>query len=138
MTAQQVDGVEVVSDEPTTSAIRTRSGEPVIWEQTRTLTLADGRVTYGCQHCDYVNDNMMSIRPHLGAHNKAGPRAGSRANSRARTVTELAQGMSLSDLLGRLAQLEQVGAERDAWKARAQSAERNLATLRRALTGSER
>lgn len=68
MTASTVNGVAVVADEPTRAPINARGGKAIFWPRVRTLTLADGSTTYGCLHCDYVNANLLSIRPHLKKH----------------------------------------------------------------------
>ncbi|AUI56757.1 hypothetical protein [Amycolatopsis sp. BJA-103] len=131
MTAISVDGVAVIADEPTASGIVDRGGKPVVWTQTRTLRLADGRTVYGCLHCDRTSTNPLSIRPHLSVHSSR-PRKTTKAAA-ARAVADL----PLGDLLARLAELDQLTADRDTWKARAQTAERKLATLRNALGGNK-
>lgn len=126
MTATHVDGVEVVADEPTTAPIKSFAGKPMVWTQTRTLLLADGRTVYGCQHCEYTSPNVLSIRPHLNKHRTVGPRPAAAAKD-----------LSLTEVLERLATLDKVSKERDDWKARALTAERKLATLRNALGGGK-
>jgi hypothetical protein len=125
MTATEVNGVAVVADEPTAAPIKTRSGVPVLWVQTRTLLLADGTIIYGCVHCDYTRDNMHLIRPHLNKHRDL-KTTGSKAPSRS---------MTLDQLLARVENLSKVEADRDHWKARAVKAEKSLNTLRNALKG---
>jgi hypothetical protein len=71
MTATEVDGLAVVDDQPTPAVMKDAAGQTIYFQQTRMLTLADGDVVYGCQHCDYVSDNWRSIRPHLRVHNGA-------------------------------------------------------------------
>lgn len=124
MTAKQVGDKAVIADEPTEAPMTGRDGKPLVWYQTRTLLLDDGTTTYGCAHCDYTNDNIRSIRPHLNAHatRKPSPRTG-------RDPANL----SLNELMGRLDDLAKVEADRDKWKQRAVVAERSLATLRKAL-----
>lgn len=116
MTARFVDGQEVLVDEPTESQITTTKGKPIVWQQIRTLLLADGSTVYGCAHCDYVGPSPLQVRPHLNKH-------------RNRPTDE----MSLTDLINRVAALDRVTTERDEWKARALSAEKRLKTLRSAL-----
>lgn len=130
MTATTVDGVAVITDEPTSSGIVDRGGKPVVWTQTRTLRLADGRTVYGCLHCDRTSTNPLSIRPHLSAHSTR-PRKATKA-----AATRAASDLPLGELLARLGELDRVTVERDTWKTRAQTAERKLATLRNALGGS--
>lgn len=122
-----VEGVEVLADEPTEASMRDRSGRPVVWQQTRTLLLADGRTVFGCAHCDYTSDNVRSIRPHLNKH---------RGAVQPERVDLGALGeVTLAEALARLADHDQVAADRDEWKARATRAERALAALRKALKG---
>lgn len=68
MTATHVNGIPVVADEPTLTPYLPRAGKPTYWQQVRTLTLANDTVVYGCTHCDYVSENVRSIRPHLKKH----------------------------------------------------------------------
>lgn len=69
MTATVVNGLKVVSEGPTQAPIFQKgSNKPVFWQQTRTLHLEDGSITYGCQHCDYTHDKAGAIRPHLRVH----------------------------------------------------------------------
>jgi hypothetical protein len=129
MTATVVNGMRVVSDEVTPSPyLRDRAGNPVVWHRTRTLRLEDGSVVYGCAECDYVSENPNSVRPHLGAHTDRPRRGKSRRNGQADPST-----LSLAELLSRVDSLRRVEADRDAWRVRAQTAERSLATLRKAL-----
>lgn len=123
MTAKFVDGVAVKVDEPTVSPISDKSGKTVVWNQIRTLTLADGREVYGCVHCDYTSANRNSIRPHLQKHVK-------RAKAMPAAV---APDVSLGDLLAKAAAHDGVAADRDQWKRRALAAEGSLRTLRKAL-----
>jgi hypothetical protein len=127
MVATHAFGLEVVGNVPTPSPIADRAGNPILWEQTRTLTLADGSTAYGCHHCDYTSRNVNSIRPHLRKHNQ---RTTSRANGR-----DPAAELTVHELLGQLATLEDLRAERDSWKARAVKAEKALRTLRTMLGG---
>lgn len=128
MTATQVDGIPVVEDEPTVAPITTNGGKPVLWQQTRTLLLEDGRIVYGCAHCDFVRDNANAIRPHLRAH-------ADRPKAAANNGKPDAGSMTLDDLLARLGELAKVEAERDRWKAEALKAKRQLKALGDALKG---
>lgn len=126
MTATHVDGIAVIADEATKSPINDRAGKPIYWQQIRTLLLEDDTTTYGCLHCDYTADKPASIRPHLNKHKDKVMR---------KAVKRMpASEMSLSELLAKLAELEKVTAERDEWKRRALTAERKLATMRKALS----
>lgn len=130
MTARSAFGHTVAADEPTPSPITDRAGKPVMWQQTRTLTLDDNSTAYGCAHCDYVSRNVNSIRPHLSKHTRrdhARPRTG-------RLVED--SDITLSQVLSQLATLQDTLADRDQWKARAIKAEKSLRTLRGALGGA--
>lgn len=127
MVATHAFGLEVVGNVPTPSPIADRAGNPILWEQTRTLTLADGSTAYGCHHCDYTSRNRNSIRPHLRKHNQ-------RTNSRPNGYTPAAE-LTVHELLGQLATLEELRADRDSWKTRAVKAEKALRTLRTMLGG---
>jgi hypothetical protein len=123
VTATVAYGLEVLADEPTPSPI-SKPGRTVMWEQTRTLLLADGSTAYGCIHCDYVSRSVNSIRPHLSKHNRRPPTNG----------TAVADGhRDLTSLLGQLHRLDELVRERDQWKARALKAERSLKTVREAI-----
>lgn len=123
MTATIVNGLEVIADEPTEGSLCAPSGKPLVWRQTRTLLLSDGSTVYGCLHCDYTSPNLRAIRPHLKKHRASTVEVG--------RLDEL----TLGDVLRRLAALDEVTAERDAWKERATRAERSLSNLRKALRG---
>ncbi len=125
MTATSVNGLAVIADEATRSPITDRAGKPVYWQQIRTLLLEDESQAYGCAHCDYTSSNPASIRPHLNKHNKKTPAANGTGHR--------AADLTLTDLLAKLAELEKVTSERDAWKRRAVKAERSLNALREAL-----
>jgi hypothetical protein len=123
MTATVVNGLEVLADEPTEAPMRSRAGTPVMWQQTRTLLLEDGSTVYGCVHCDYTNENVNSIRPHLNKHRTS-----------ATSVDRFGE-LTLAEVMRRLAEFDEVSIDREAWKARATRAERSLSTLRNALRG---
>lgn len=122
MTATSVNGVAVVSDNPTQSEINTRDGKPILFTQTRTLVLADGSTVYGCQHCDYTSANMGSIRPHLSKHNRR----------KAAEPPPAATG-AVGELIAQLTELGRITQERDSWKDRALTAEKALKKMRSAL-----
>lgn len=127
MVATEAFGLTVIDDAPTPSPITDRAGNPIVWQQTRTLTLADGSTAYGCAHCDYVSRNVRSIRPHLGAHTQ-------RTNGHR---VDPAAELTVQELLGQLAALTELRADRDTWKARALKAEKSLRTLRTVLGGGK-
>jgi hypothetical protein len=136
LTATEVHGLKVVDDSPTTSGITDRKGNPVVWEQTRTLLLENGHITYGCVHCEYVSDNPNSVRPHLNRHGKNGDRRTPAAQRAAANAPADLTGVSVVELV-RLAQdAAQVAADRDQWRKRALAAERDLKAIRKALGGT--
>lgn len=122
MTATQVDGVDVVADEPARTPVVDRAGNPIYFKQMRELLLSDGRTVYGCVHCDYTAEKLTQVRPHLNKH---------------RTGTKLHNGSAIAALAKQLAaqttQAEALAAERDEWKRRANAAEKSLRDLRKAL-----
>ncbi|GAA2819908.1 hypothetical protein [Saccharopolyspora taberi] len=119
--SRTVNGVEVVRDEPTEAPLRDKDRKPILWTQTRKLLLADGSTIYGCAHCDYVNHNPRSIRPHL-RHCKKRPAAPSTATA------------APTDLVGELVtSYEKLATDRQEWKERALSAEHQLRMVRIAL-----
>jgi hypothetical protein len=131
MVATQAFGQAVVADAPTPSPITSASDTPILWEQTRTLTLADGSTAYGCAHCDYTSRNVNSIRPHLRKHNR---RTNNQGNGQLTGHGPAAE-LTVHELLTQLAVLEELRADRNAWKARAVKAEKALRTLRKVLGG---
>ncbi|MCA1195107.1 hypothetical protein [Saccharopolyspora sp. 6V] len=117
-----IDSVPVITDEPTLAPMRDKAGKPIFWQQTRTLCLADGRTVYGCAHCEYTSENVLSIRPHLNVH-------------KARPTTPTGDDDPVAALVARLAEYDRVAAERDEWKRRAKAAERDLRAIRKAIGG---
>lgn len=61
--AREVNGHAVVNDEPTPS--QAVQGKHLV--ATRTLTLDDGTVIYGCEYCSYTTENVRAVYPHLRA-----------------------------------------------------------------------
>jgi hypothetical protein len=104
----------VLADEPTEAPMRDRAGKPIVWQQTRTPLLADGRTVYGCAHCEYTSTNVRSIRPHLNKH-------------RDNAEPDRADLGALGEVT--LGERDQVAADRDEWKGRATRAERALGAL---------
>lgn len=125
MTATHVDGVAVIADEPAQSKIRDAAGQPVTYKRIRRLLPADERIVYGCLLCEFTSPTAERVRPHMNKHRDPD----SPKRQRAKALLD----MSLTELAGKIAQLEALTAERDAWKARALKAEKSLATLRTAL-----
>ncbi|SDH68011.1 hypothetical protein SAMN05421505_12054 [Sinosporangium album] len=117
MTATHVDGIEVVSDEPTPSPlngpIRT-----VYFTRIRTLVLADASKVYGCTECDYTDPMVGKVRTHLSSSHTAKPK------------TPDPMSHLIADAARAVARLEQ---QRDSWKARALAAERSLRAIRKVI-----
>lgn len=117
--AQHVNGLAVVASEPAPSQLK-RDGKPVPFKQILRLLLADGSEVYGCVHCDYTSPNPNSVRPHLNAHRNGKP-----------PLT--AGGVDVREVLRRLNAVDGIQADRDRWRDRAITAERDLSNLRRAF-----
>lgn len=131
MTAQKVGTLVVIADEPTASPdLRDSAGGVIFWQRTRTLLLEDGSTVYGCSVCDYTSPNMRSIRPHLQKHSRR-----VRATDPPRSEDPASLGEQVrAQLLAARKRVTDAEADRDRWRARAQKAEKALATMRRALT----
>ncbi len=126
MTATEVGGVAVVSDEPREAPFRDNGGNTIYQPQTRVLTLVNGAVVFGCVHCDYTSPNANSIRPHLGKHN-------GRPRKSAGSGAKDSLNLPLAELMARLDTLTAVTEDRDAWRTRALKAEKKLRQARNAL-----
>lgn len=122
MTATVVDGKKVIADEGAPSPV----GNGLTFKSIRTLLLDDGSTIFGCVDCDYTAEKTGSVRSHRVKHAKKPRRPA--VGSKSSTVVGLAR-----ELERLSSELEQVGEDRDRWKARATKAERSLETLRRAL-----
>lgn len=122
MTATEVNGIKVRTDTATLAPIRTPNGKAIWWEQTRTLTLEDGSVIYGCKHCDHTATKVGAIRPHLRVH--ADP------DKQKRTPTGKDALSVVSKRLKRLDALEEQVAF---WKKRCLTAERKISSWTQAL-----
>jgi hypothetical protein len=127
VTATHVNGLAVVENEPTVTNLKSNDGKTVYQHQTRTLLLEDSSIVYGCVHCDFTAPKVGQVRSHLGTH---------AARSSGRPRTKVPKGLTVSDLLSAAAAIEKLTADRDAWRARAVKAERELATVRRVLNGA--
>lgn len=136
MTATAVNGISVVSDSPARAPISVpRTGAPVYWEQIRELTFADGSTIYGCIHCEYVNTNRNSMRPHLNAHRPRKPKTKAAEKvlleAQERTIAVLSKELDKA-----LAKVDRVTAREKAAQAEARRARRELETLRGILAPS--
>lgn len=122
MTATQVDGVDVVADEPARAPMLDRAGNPIYHKQMRELLLSDGRTVYGCVHCDYTADSLARVRPHLNKHRDG------KVSRNGNAIAALAKQLTTLSTLA-----EALTAERDEYKKRANVAEKSLRDLRKAL-----
>jgi hypothetical protein len=120
MTATHVGAVAVVADEPAQSPIKDVRGNPIFFKQIRELLLEDGTAVFGCVHCDYTGASTAVIRPHLRVHKD--PSSGGRKRD-----------LTLKELIREVEGMEEIKADRDRWKARAELAERKLAQFRAAF-----
>ena len=160
MTATEVSGLKVVETflVPTGSNQKPNgvdNGVPAMYRQIIGLVLENGHKTYGCVHCDYVNDNVKSVRPHLNRHGIKGdgktPRAqrvaaASKASTGEAPLAEVPalsqtdiQAMSIGDiarLVNRARRALNQAKELAEWRERALKAEGDLAALRDLIRGT--
>lgn len=137
MTATVVNGHAVIASEPAVSPLTgnaNRALGTIHYKQIVKLQLADGSEVYGCIHCDFVRDAANKVYPHLKKH-KAAAR-GANGHSPAGDVLS----MTVEQLLDRQrdasayqAAIDRLTVDRDEWKQRARTAERDLRTIRSAL-----
>lgn len=88
------------------------------------LLLEDETTVFACTECDYTAAKAGQVGQHLVTHKPEGRAPvgnGRRARGSSDAITAL------------IRELEKVGSDRDAWKARARKAERSLDALRKAL-----
>jgi hypothetical protein len=155
MTAASVMGLKVTSTFQVPTGAEDRKGKILHYHQIIGLILSNGHRTYGCAHdgCDYTNDNLNSLRPHLNRHGKKGDQTTPKAQ-RAKAAAEAAANastesfpklrmsdmaaMSVEDILGILNKAHRIVQNGDAahWKARALKAEGDLAALRDLIRGT--
>lgn len=160
MTAKVVSGMRVVDtfQVPTGSNQKPNgvdNGVPAMYRQIVGLVLENGHRTYGCLHCEYTNDNVNSVRPHLNRHGINGdgktPKAqriaaAAKASTGETPLTEVPalsqadiQSMSIGDivrLVNRARRAIDQSKEMAEWKARALKAEGDLAALRDLIRGT--
>ncbi len=131
MTATTVNGHTVLADEPARSSLVRRDGKPVFFTQLRTLLLDNESTVFGCAHCDFTDERIGRVRSHVRYdHTDSDGPAPTRKTKRALAA---AGDMSLGEALAKLAEVEQLTAERDEWKRKARKAQAELATIRRVL-----
>lgn len=154
MTATHVMGLRVKDTFPVPTGSNQKpfgkdNGQPAFYRQIVGLILENGHRLYGCLHCDYTNENLASLRPHLNAHGIKGDRktpkaqrlatAAAAGNGTAKMdeVPALSaadiQAMSIGDiirLVNRARRVVDQSKETEVWKARALKAEGDLSTLR--------
>lgn len=160
MTAKVVSGLKVVETFPVPTGHNQKpngvdNGVPAMYRQIIGLVLENGHRTYGCVHCEYVNDNVNSVRPHLNRHGIKGdgktPKAQRITAATAASTGEAPlaevpalsqsdiQAMSIGDivrLVNRARRAIDSTKELADWKARALKAEGDLDALRDLLRGN--
>lgn len=160
MTATVVSGLKVVETFPVPTGHNQKpngvdNGVPAMYRQIIGLVLENGHRTYGCVHCEYVNDNVNSVRPHLNRHGIKGdgktPKAQRITAATAASTGEAPlaevpalsqsdiQAMSIGDivrLVNRARRAIDSTKELADWKARALKAEGDLDALRDLLRGN--
>ena len=155
MTASNVMGLKVTGTFPVPTGAEDRKGKTLYYHQIIGLILSNGHRTYGCAHdgCDYTNNNLNSLRPHLNKHGKNGDKTTPKAQ-RAKAAAEAATkasaesfpklrmtdlaAMSVEDILVILNKAHRIvqGGDAASWKARALKAEGDLAALRDLIRGT--
>lgn len=160
MTATVVSGLKVVETFPVPTGHNQKpngvdNGVPAMYRQIIGLVLENGHRTYGCVHCEYVNDNVNSVRPHLNRHGIKGdgktPKAQRITAATAASTGEAPlaevpalsqsdiQAMSIGDIVRLVNRARRALAqpkELAEWKARALKAEGDLAALRDLIRGT--
>lgn len=137
MTATVVNGHAVIATEPAVSPLTGNADKArgtIYYRQIVKLLLADGTEVYGCIHCDFVRDAPNRVYPHLKKHKR--PAAGINGHGPAGDVLS----MTVEQLLDRQrdaaayqAAIDRLTTDRDEWKQRARTAEKDLRTIRTAL-----
>lgn len=155
MTAKHVMGLKVIGTFKIPTGAKDRKDRVLYYHQIVGLTLSNGHKTYGCSHdeCEYTNDNLNSMRPHLNKHGKKGDQttpkaqrikaaqeaaAGASAESFPRLRFADVQAMSMQDILALLNKAHKIvnDSEGANWKARALKAEGDLSALRDLIRGT--
>jgi hypothetical protein len=133
----EVDGLGVfvvLANDPTPSKLNDAKGQPVVWPSVRRLTLGDGLVVYGCADCTYCHRSPDSIRPHRNKHRQLKTANGD-VTAILRDAIRSIDGGSDRETEKLTARVERLTADRDEWKRRALTAERQLSALRQAIAG---
>jgi hypothetical protein len=149
MTASHVAGLRVTKTFQVPTGAKDRHDKVLYYRQIIGLQLSNGHRTYGCAHedCEYTNDNLNSMRPHLNKHGVKGdgttPKAQRLAAAKEAASTASATSfpklrmaditaMTMTDLLALVNKAHKIVSEGDAseWKRRALDAEGKLEALR--------
>jgi hypothetical protein len=133
-----VDGVQVIADEAVESPL-SKPDQKIYFTRIRRLLLADETTVYSCTECDFTDAEMPMVRGHVGSKHPKPRRANSAAAPQAQS---LPMDMTLGELLERarhsealMATIERQADELAALRTRARKAEREIATIRKALRG---
>lgn len=155
MTANSVMGLKVIDTFKVPTGATDRKDRTLYYHQIIGLVLSNEHRTYGCAHdgCEYTNDNLNSLRPHLNKHGKSGDQTTPKAQ-RAKAAAEAAASasaesfpklrmsdvaaMSLEDILALINKAHRIvqGGDAATWKARALKAEGDLGALRDLIRGT--
>jgi hypothetical protein len=158
MTATEVDGTAVTGTEPAYTNLKREEQDPVPYKTVIKLLLADGTYTYGCvyDNCTYTEaSSAQSVASHYKTVHEGwspGPKRAENARKGRLDLTPYA-GMTVEEFFGNMAELhgeierleaqmirssqafqDRLGAvaeDRNAWKRKAQDAQRALAPLRK-------
>jgi hypothetical protein len=138
VTATQVDGKQVVASEQVVSPLPNPDGSGgfLHFKQiVKLLLLDDGSEVFGCVHCEFTGGSYQKIGQHLRVH-KPPALNGHRSKLAAPVADVLPEDMTIGELFGQyqraealMAQLERLAESRNEWRARAQEAEKKIASL---------
>jgi hypothetical protein len=146
-----VNGQEVIADEPAQSLLPPKpNGEPIYLTRVRQLLLADGSTIYACAECGkYTGAAVINVVAHIRSHRRAEPvhiRSGRNEEpAAAPTVAALSSAPTTAAAPARspsdgpdpgptaTAALRDLIADRDTWRKRAETAEKDLTELRAAI-----
>ncbi|MFK0142502.1 hypothetical protein [Streptomyces murinus] len=137
----KINGLEVIAIEFAETPLSTPE-KPVHFKQIVKILLEDGSVVYGCAWagCGFIRDTAIAVRPHLKAH-KPDTDTGKKLDApdvNTLTVGELlelagsAQTLRL-DLERTTRERDRLAKSLDEWKQRAQTAQRRLNSIQKAL-----
>jgi hypothetical protein len=138
-----VNGQEVIADEPAQSLLPPKpNGEPIYLTRVRQLLLADGSTIYACAECGkYTGPAVINVVAHIRSHRRAEPET----TTPIPTVAVLSSAPATAAVPvpspsdgpdpgpAATAALRDLTADRDTWRKRAETAEKDLTELREAI-----